>query len=82
MEIKNVINKGEVINDEYLSRITGGTGAGMQDNLNRAERCSCHETGNNNNDMKDCYCNGDKKDDNESALRPGGGGFTDDKVKS
>lgn len=54
MEIKKVINKGEILNAEQLAQVTGGAGA--KANLNEFENCKCEGTGDNTNKGKGCSC--------------------------
>ena len=57
MEIKKVIEKGEILDAEQLAQVVGGTGLMSNDNL--AEECTCKGSGDNTNRYKRCYCDGD-----------------------
>lgn len=71
MEIKNIINKGEILNPEQLTAITGGTGA--MGNLNLADLCTCKGTGDNTNKLDKCHCEGDAPKPFENTSKACGG---------
>lgn len=56
MAIKEVLNQGELLNEEQQENVAGG----MEANTNNALACECSGTGDNNNTGIYCSCDDDQ----------------------
>lgn len=61
MSIKEVLNQGELLNEEQQENVAGG----MEANINDAWFCDCKGTGDNTNRDFGCSCSDDTEEEEE-----------------